>query len=188
MPKNKILSIGLLLVVLFGLIYFSRSQTTNKNPYTGKTFTSHAYGISFSYPENYFLEEKETGTPQRSRHSIIITKDTKENRLLREGKSEDRKEPTSITIDIYKNFENQNAETWIKGNSNSNYKLGDNEIQTITVSGIDALSYRWNGLYGGNSIVLRHKGNIVMMSVTFLELSDEIVRVFESVIETLSLE
>lgn len=188
MPRNKILSIGLMLVVLFGLIYFSRPQTTNKNPYIGKTFISRAYGISFSYPDDYFLEEKETGTPQRSRHSIVITKNTKGSRTTSKDKPENRGEQTSIAIDIYKNFENQNAETWVKGNSNSNYKLGSSEIQTITVSNIDALSYRWSGIYDGNSVVLRHRGNIVMMSVTFIEPSDEIVRVFESIIETLSLE
>lgn len=188
MSKNKILSIALLLAVLSGLIYFSRSQLINENPYIGKNFISRAYGLYFSYPKDYFLEEKETGTPQRSRHSIVITKATKENELIREGALENREGPTAITIDIYKNHENLSAETWVKGNSNSNYKLGDNEIQTITVSNIDALSYRWNGLYNGNSIVLRHKGNIVMMSVTFLKPSDEIVRVFESIIETLSLE
>lgn len=188
MPKNKIFSIILLLAVLSGLIYFSRSQIINENPYVGKNFVSYAYGLSFSYPKDYFLEEKETGTPQRSRHSIVITKDTKENQLIREGVSGNKEGSTAITIDIYKNHEGQSAETWVKGNSNSNYKLGDNEMQTITVSNIDAISYRWNGLYNGNSIVLRHKGNIVMMSVTFLKPSDEIVRIFESIIETLSLE
>lgn len=187
MSVKKVSSIAALLVVLIGLIWFSRTQNVSTDN-SIKTYKSISYGISFLYPENYFLEEKPTGNGERSRYTITITEDTKENRLVREGKTEAREGPVSITIDVFQNLENQSAESWIKRTSYSNYKLGDGNILPITLGGKDALSYRWSGLYEGNSVVFVHKGNVIMMSVTFLSPTDPIVDIFESILETTTLE
>jgi len=146
MSTKKILSIGALLIALVGLVWFSRSDTPNKT--SADTFyKSIPYRLSFSYPSDYFLEEKNTGSATRSRYTITLYEDTKENRLVREGKSPGREGPVAITVDIFQNLENQSLESWVRGTS-----------------------------------------DIVMMSVTFLSSSDEIVNIFESILEALSLD
>ncbi len=187
MSPRKITSILLLLVVLVGLIWFSRTQNKSLES-DKKAYKSISYGISFLYPENYFLEERPAGNGERSRFNIILTENTEENRLVREGKTPGREGPVSISVNIFQNLENQPIESWVRGMSDSNYKLGNGELLPVTIGGNNALSYRWSGLYEGNSVVLSHKGNIIMMSTTFLSPTDPIVDIFESILETTTLE
>src|SRR3989344_7074505 len=49
-------------------------------------YNSARFGISFFYPKGYHLEEREVGDALRYRTTIVLTEDTEENRLVREGK------------------------------------------------------------------------------------------------------
>ncbi len=187
MPRKKIISIVVLALILIGLIWVSRSREINIQKDT-KEYSSLSYGISFSYNDIYHIEEKNTGNGERSRHTIILTEDTEENRLVREGKSPPREGPTAISIDIFQNLEKQSVESWIKNTSDSNYKLGDGTLVPLTLNQKDAFSYRWSGLYEGNSVVFTHKDNIVMMSVTFLTPQDQILTDFETLLATINFE
>jgi len=181
---KKVLFIFIAMIAIFALFAFFSDRDT-PSVRTLK-YDSAEFGIAFDYPNTYFLEKKNTGSPQRERTTIIITEDTEENRELREGRSGiPREGPVAITVDIFQNVENLDAEEWVLGMSDSNFKLSNDELVSFTLADKEALSYRWSGLYEGNSVVFVHNGRIIMMSVTFFSPSDEIVRVFESILESI---
>lgn len=154
-------------------------------------YESAKYGISFNYPETYYLEEKDTSTGARYRYDIILTEDTEENRQLRNNPTSTppREGPVAITVSLHQNYlDNQSIAEWVKGSSFSNYKLRSNDqFATTSVAGTEAVSYDWSGLYEGRSYVFEHNGYIVMASVTFLTPEDRIVKDFDNIIESLKL-
>ncbi len=138
------------------------------------------------YPQNYFVTEKEVGNGERRQHLIMLVEDIPGNRDLLEGKIVGEG-PTAITFDVFQNnFEKLSAVQWIKGNSNSNFKLSDGTYKKTTVAGAEAVSYTWDGLYRGDSTVFEHKQNIIMATVTYLESDDDIRVVFGEVMKSLS--
>ena len=183
--NRRIIVVGALVLAIALLAVLSRSQNEPKEK--TKHYESSSIGIAFDYPNNYFLEVKDTGSPQRKRTAIILTEDTEENRLVREGKTPPREGPVAITVDIFQNSEKLSAEGWVRGMSYSNFKLSSDEPTIFTYKDRDAVSYRWSGLYEGQSVVFAHKENIVMLSVTFIAPSDSIITVFEDMLESVEL-
>ena len=100
--KKIILLAGVLILIAFGYLVFAPSESPVQTE-TVETYSSEKYGIAFSYPQRYFLEEKELGNAERAHHAIILTEDTEENRDVREGRAPGREGPVSITIDFYQN-------------------------------------------------------------------------------------
>lgn len=186
MNRQRIIVALALTMIILGIVFISRYQ--NEPETKLKHHTLSEAGISFNYPANYFLEVKDTGSPQRKRTNIILTEDTEENRLVREGKSSPREGPTAITVDIFQNIEQATPESWVRGNSNSNFKQAYGEPTIFTYKDRDAVSYRWSGLYEGQSVVFAHDGNIIMASVTFITDHETIVRDFENLLESVELE
>jgi hypothetical protein len=87
--------------------------------------------------------------------------------------------PTSINIDIYQNnLEKQNTEEWVKNTNESNFKLGEGRLSSITIDNLPALSYRWSGLYEGTTIALARPNWVYAFSVTYLEVGDDIIQDF----------
>jgi hypothetical protein len=57
----------------------------------------------------------------------------------------------------------------------SNFQLSPDGVLTETsLAGEEALAYGWDGLYRGNSIALSRGENVYVLSVTYLETSDQI--------------
>ena len=93
--------------------------------------------------------------------------------------------PTTINLDIYQNnLDNLSIERWIKETSNSNYKLGDGKLTSTSVDGLDALTYNWDGLYQGQTIVFAYKDNIYALSATHMTPNDQILKDFDLVYNT----
>lgn len=149
-----------------------------------KTYTSEKFGISFQYPKNYFLEEKNLGNAEREHVAIVLTEDTEENRNIREGNGPGRDGPVAITFDIYQNMEKLSPIMWVKGNNNSNFKLSDGSYTETTVAGVPAVSYRWDGLYRADNIVLSHNDYIISAAVTYLTHEDGIRKDFGEMLAT----
>jgi hypothetical protein len=147
-----------------------------------KSYASAQYGFSFSYPADYIVDEYESGTPERARHSIVLTEDTETSRAIREGRLMETEGPTAITIDVFQNLENGTAQSWVSGSAYSNLKQGSGTYEAVSLAGTPAVHYFWDGLYRGESIVLADGGNILMLSVTYLEPADRIRADFASVI------
>src|SRR3989338_6659746 len=106
------------------------------------------YGISFKYPENYVLSERNTGNGERASHNITLMDKTDAANIPVGGEG-----PVAITVDIFQNnLDTQTVENWINNSSASNYKLSpDGALSPATVGGASALAYGWDGLYRGAS-------------------------------------
>jgi len=193
---NKILVsiIVLVLIAVGAVVVLPRSNTLpNDLGYDTEklnVYTSEKFGFQFYYPKKYFLEEKEVGNAERYHYAIILTEDTEENRLVREGKSPGREGPVSINIDTYQNnLDNLSAEEWIRNTNDSNFKLSlEGVITKIMVGNKEALSYRWSGLYEADNLVVARDENIFSFVVTYLTPEDEIRKDFDEIIKAVEFE
>jgi hypothetical protein len=149
-----------------------------------KTYSSEELGMSFSYPDNYFIEERTITEGERFRKVVVLIEDTPGNRQLLSGEVPSEG-PVAITVDVFQNnLDNMSAEDFIVGTNFSNYKLGDGEIQEGFVSGIPAYRYEWDGLYRGESVVTATARFVYMFSATSLLPTDEIRMDFYDLLNT----
>jgi len=185
--KNFLISL-IVLAVLSLALYVVGTRMPAEAPVTENSYTNTTYGFSFSYPEGYLLDEKEVGNAERSHYNISLFEDTQFVRDLLAGKVIGTEAPPSISIDVYQNLEGMTAEAWVRGNANSNFKLSlDGTLASTTVDGVPAVSYSWDGLYRGDSIVAAHKNSIIMLSVGYHSPEDKIRDDFSTVIDSLDL-
>jgi hypothetical protein len=72
----------------------------------------------------------------------------------------------------------------VRERDESNFKLSvDGRLRPAAIGGVAGLTYRWDGLYQGESVAVARPGWIHLWSVTFLEREDVIVRDFGRVLE-----
>ncbi len=146
------------------------------------SFSSSPYGIAFTYPDSYSLTEKEVGTTKRLHHQIVLI-NKKDLPLPKDGEG-----PPTITIDIRDNStDKQSLDSWVKNYNVSNFKLPNGTYATTTVDGIPAITYAWSGLYEGETTVFLHKGNIVVVSVTYLSAKDQIHGDYQYILNSIQL-
>lgn len=148
-----------------------------------KAYTSDKFGIEFKYPKNYLLEEKEVSSSIGTHTALIITADTEENRLLREGKLVGREEPMSITVDIYSNSAEKLAPIqWVKTRSDSNYRFSDSVLTNFSIDEREAVYYHWDGLYKADTAVVRSGGYIFAVTGTYVNPDDQVRRDWSQVL------
>ncbi|OGZ44692.1 MAG: hypothetical protein A3C84_02095 [Candidatus Ryanbacteria bacterium RIFCSPHIGHO2_02_FULL_48_12] len=141
---------------------------------TWKSYANAALRFEFKYPIRYYLEEREVGNAERSHFVVTLTEDTEENRLVREGKSPGREGPVAITLDVFQNIENLSADAWVRGMSDSNFKLSpDSKASTVQIGPETAVAYHWSGLYEADSFVFAKNGLIYMATVTYITPEDQ---------------
>lgn len=179
-------SIVVLLILIGGYVFIFKGNETSAPTLapqdTSKIYSNADYGISFTYPETYVLTERALGNGERFHHNITLM-----DREAAANISQNGEGPTAITIDFIQNdIEKLSIKDWINNDSRSNFKLSpDGELISTTIAGKEALTYTWDGLYRGHSIVFTHKDAIVMYSVTYMTLDDHIVSdsidIFESI-------
>lgn len=187
--KKIFLAILALLVLAFVAYSVSKGVSapavSNEPAGTMKTYSSERYGVTFSYPDTYYLEERLVNSGQRERFQIILTEDTEWNRKLRVGDVPATEGPTAITIDVFQNnLDSQSEHAFVTSSSDSNYKLGDGRFSTSTRGALTGLEYTWSGLYEGRSFVVSRPNYLYMFSVTRLDPTDKILRDFNDIIET----
>lgn len=177
------------LALLAGLAwYVGRPQTMsgeNSQPIAAR-YSNTEYGISFKYSNTYQLEERDAPGSGERRHHIVTLIDTDDAANV----PENGEGPTAITVEMFQNnLDRQPVETWIRGTSNSNFKLSpDGALSTTTVYGVTAYSYSWDGLYRGDSVVFEHKNNIFMLSVTYMTPDDQIRKDFDLLVRSVELQ
>ncbi len=151
---------------------------TGQNLYANGT-----YGLSFQYPANYLLTEREVGNAERGHYTITLVQEADAT------PPENGEGPTAITIDMYQNgIDNLTLLAWLTATNDSNFKLGDGTYASTTVDGTEAVSYHWSGLYEGETTAFLHNGNIVAVSVTYLTREDQIRADYYALLAFLNLE
>jgi len=145
------------------------------------TYQSGTYGISFSYPEGYVMREENRGDMGRAHEAIVLVRE--EDSMI----PENGEGPTAITFDFYGNSAEQSTlQDWL-ADPYSNFQLGSGEYASTTVSGTDAVQYRWSGLYEGESTAFLHRDTIIVVSVTYFSPEDQNVAVYREILQSLQL-
>lgn len=134
-------------------------------PAEARTYESRTHGISFSYPSNYLLVERELGTPDAPHYGILIIEDTEANRALLLGEVEGGEGAAAITLDIFPNQGNLSLETWVRGSADANFGLSpDGILLPASIGGVEALAYQYDGLYRTDAAAALHSGSFYLFS------------------------
>lgn len=181
MPTRFIIITLIVLTLVTGGLYFWEQNnlppTNNENVVGMKQYANTVYGLSFSYPATYVLNETEAPGSALRKHHIITLIRTEDLPLPVDGEG-----PPAITVNIYQNnLDNQTTEKWIRGSNASNFKLGDDILASTTIGGLPALSFRWSGLYDGTTIALARPDWIYAFTVTYFEMGAPIVQDFVTI-------
>lgn len=190
MPSKPLaIAIALILITAAGAYWYFNSQKTPSMTMGTENmvdFANETYGISFFYPTSYFMTEKETGTTAKTQHSIVLVKDTPDNRAIMNGTATVASEgPTAITIDIYQNTGKLAVRDWIT--HDTNWTVATKSATDATVAGLPAVTYSWSGLYEGKSYVVVKGDKVYVLSVTWLTPEDQIIKDFDMVLSSMKL-
>ena len=160
--------------IYFSLVAFKEFPPND----TWSTYASEDLGVIFQYPDTYTVEERDLGSGQRERRSIVLT--AKENL----PPPQNGEGPPTITIEGFQNnLDNYSADTLIQSTNFTNFKLSpDSAITPTSIAGEQALEFRWSGLYEGKSIVVARPDWAYVFSVTFLTPEDAIIGDFEKIL------
>ena len=184
MMNNKVLAPIAMLAVLAALFYAYSKYPWGLVAPAALSYSSEQYGITFTYPDTYALQERELGNGERWHHAIVLVDKAWLANIPEGGEG-----PPALSVDIYQNDLDQlPIENWIRDTNASNFKLSiDGRLAEVQVAGSRALYYRWDGLYRGESYALAHKGNIVVFSATYNATDDQIRKDFAQVLSSVSL-
>ena len=179
--KNIIIAIVIL--VALGGAYWYVNQSPEM-PSETLAYANSAYGISFSYPDTYVLEEREVGNGERYHYAITLMDKVAAANIPQNGEG-----PPAINVDIFQNnLDDLTAAEWVENDSRSNFKLSpDGTLAPVIVADAEGLLYAWYGLYRGNSIVFAHGDNIIMLSVSYLTPDDAILSDFAGLVASFEL-
>lgn len=189
--RKIILAVCSLLILLGFFTAFTRSQSKKDDCVTDTAsqgcrrehaYNNSAYNISFTYPDGYVLTEGERGDAGGGHYVITLVR--KEDASPRENSEG----PTTITIDVYHGAVAQAPLLrWLSESNASNFKLSNGTYASTTVAGREAISYRWSGLYEGETTAFRNGGNIVTLSVTWMTPEDTNIPVYRELLRSLRL-
>lgn len=149
-------------------------------------YQNQEFGISFEYPSGYYLKERNDvgalGVPQLS---VLMVEDTQMHRDIIDGKVGATEGPTSIMVDAYQNPDQLSAVEWAK--QDTNWKITSRELETLRVAGESAVSFTWDGLYQGKSIIVTKGTHAYVLSVTWNSPEDQILKDFDMVLRTVQI-
>lgn len=175
MEKKTLIILASLVVIGSAGIYAFQNDLV---PPGTKTYANSTYGLSFEYERAYVLEERSDS----AHHAVTLIH--RDNMPI----PQDGEGPTAITVDVFRYLGSMGAEDWARLSSNSNFQLStDGEIGVAALSGAEVVTYTWDGLYRGDSVVFAHGDNIVMLSVTYMTPEDTIRTDFANLLATLKL-
>ncbi len=135
-------------------------------------------GVALDYPGDYVNEIAKEGE-----HLVLMTQE--EAQRLRDPNAPTSEGPTTITIDTYP-LDGKTLIEWIKTSKDSNFDLGNGEYKMTDLGGLSALAYQWSGLYEAIAYAISGKdGEVVLLTVTYISRSDDIVHDFDLILSTL---
>lgn len=183
MNRNKIfVGLGILAILVVAAMFFFGGNSSNTGDAVPmKNYFNEEFGITFDYPENYVIAERDLeGSAQRKRHMITLI-DEKDSPAPEGGEG-----PKAITLLLVQNnLDKQTTKQWVEGSEESNFKLSpDKGTAEVKIGGMNGLVYRWDGLYQGETTVAAGGKWIYAFSVTFDKEDDQIVSDYRKVINS----
>ncbi len=195
--NNIIIGLVAILLILFGgYIVFMSPETSeysdNNAVYT--TFTEPETGLQFEYkvePDGYVLEdvsafigEQQDGTEIIKVFRLMNAREKAELEASEGG----REGPPTINLMIAKNLKNQSASMWVDEFtqfSNTGLLLGEINRDAV-IGGANAVTYRTDGLYVADNVVIAQGGYIYFLSGSFLEENSVIHQDFKKLIDSIT--
>lgn len=175
---NKKILIGIVALVVIGavaVLAIGNKETSDK------TYQNPVMGISFTYPAEYVVTEKDGGDDRGIYSSATLTRADAQIPEGGEG-------PTSITFVSYQNnLAGLTPEAWARKATESNFNLNGATTSPMMIGGREAFTYTWDGLYRGVSGVIQHGDWLLVATVTTMDEDDDIAEDFQEILATLTL-
>jgi hypothetical protein len=182
MYKNIIITFFSIVFIVAAIALFVDSNSalpvsTEVNPTPSSKvsmvpYSNIEYGISFEYPSNLYLSEKEMSSSSPE-FSIALV----------ENSSTVEESPVSIFVDVYMNTKNLNAKDWIS--NETNWTVPGQTMKDVEANGLTGVIYTYDGLYPGKAYVFTAKGRAYVLSVNWLNVNDQLIKDFDMIINSL---
>lgn len=136
-------------------------------------------GISFSYPSDYELTQERERDVERPWHVIVLTHESSI------PAPENGEAPPVIAVVILDNVGSQSLEEWVLTSEFSNFQLSQSgEFASTTVDGMDAIGYRYSGLYETEAVATVRDDKIYLFSVGWIDENDQIRQDFQALVDS----
>lgn len=151
------------------------------------TYTSEPYGITFSYPENYFVAHEITIGGERAQHAIMLAEDTPANRQFFSNPPAGTEAPPTVTITLFQNdLDQYTTKTFVENTNFSNFKLSDGKSHDVTIGGEPGVRYRATGLYENENAVVARSSYVYMFTAFFNAPTDSTLVAFETILNSVA--
>lgn len=191
--KSLLAALAFLVIILVGISFIPQpdlpdmpQQPNEQQEPALIPFASPLFGIAFSYPEGYFTTVTDH-EGERLQSTITIFEDTPFTRALVNGEVPGTEAPPAISVAMFQNdLDNYTAESFVRDNSASNFKLSDGVLTPVSVGGVEGFAYRATGLYESENVVVATPDFVYMFSVGFLTPEDRMLADFETMLANVS--
>jgi|GEM_PF-4360122 len=155
---------------------------TNENANL-KTYTNTQYGFSFQYPGVYKLSDKLVDylPPDKVRVSFFGIGLVETSKDINEGSP-------FISIGVWNNLKNLSLTDWAKAYPNSSFSnFGEKrtaDFKEIIIDGHKAISYSWEGLVYGKTVIIENNKEIFLFSIGSIDDNDPVWQDFDKLLST----
>ena len=192
--KGLLTALIILVLILFGWIYFAPEQVniskTNQNGTSTSGIIIKNGGKWMVYqdtPLNFSIEYRISpngyvAVPLRPSEEVVSAERVvggvsffgKEDWKEFEESTDPREGPIGITIEVFENVNTETAKEWVQNNTRSNYILPNSggELSEVVIGGLPAVGYSWSGLYEADAIVVATDQYVYMFSGTYITETD----------------
>ncbi len=149
------------------------------------TFEDKALGLSFEYPQTYFVALRQSSGGERGQYAIVLAEDKPEIREMFSNPKPGTEGPPTITVTIFQNnLDNYTLQNFVEGTDFSNFKMSDGRKTEITVGGETAWRYRATGLYENDNVVVVRPEYVYMFTAFFNSPYDQILKDSDVILKT----
>jgi hypothetical protein len=172
--------VALIIAVIGGVyLYVHSNAAPVQNTAQAKTYSSSTYGLSFTYPSDYEVEEHPS-TEANMVGTIVLIRS--EDRAHIPANSDG---PPTISISVFKNAKKQFPLQWAQQNvAYSNYQQKVGSETELVVGGANALGYSADGLYLFQVIVVATGDNMYVLSGSYSDEDSLLYQDFNTIVDS----
>lgn len=184
--RNFIIVVAGVLIIA-AAFWYGKARENAPEPVTMGEYSAQQLGLRFEYrlePDGYTLIEQDQTDSTGPIQTLVLVNTKEYEEAL--ASTEPREGPPVITVAVFANPENLSAEVWANSNTQfSLYNLAMNEATTASLGGIEALTYRADGLYPSDTYIVSTNSKIYLISGSYLNPEDQIRRDFEDLLSSI---
>ncbi|WP_414619529.1 hypothetical protein [Calothrix sp. CCY 0018] len=144
-------------------------------------YRSRSLGVNFKYPKGFVIKEPQDGS---NPSKVLELWSVKDYQAIESGKFKNTFSPGNMSISLENNPQGLSLVQWVTNND----ELGDiipESYDTHIVAGKEAMSFRTDGLYEFENIVLPSSDGKKIILISFAKGDKSYQQVFEQVVSTL---